>query len=108
MLSTCLKTAEIKYYEELFKNKKESTTKFWKTLGRNLQNRKTNKKNKINKIIIDGKILTDEKEIADGMNSFFCTIGENIANNVSRNNECLHSYRSYLSNKIEQTFSFSL
>lgn len=104
LLSTCIKDAEINHFKNIFENKKESSTNFWKSLGKSLQNRKSNNKNTLNKIILNNKTLDTDEDIANGMNSFFCSIGENISKTVRSNTGSINDFRRYLKDKVEQSF----
>ena len=74
LLSTCMKDAETNYYKELFSDRKQSSTHFWKSLGKCLNNKRKNNRTKIHSLMINGNKITDDKRISEEMNAFFCTI----------------------------------
>ena len=58
----------------------------------------------IQKLLLNGKELTDTHDIANGINSFFCNIGESINQNLPKVGG---HFTKYLKNKIAQTFFLS-
>ena len=100
MFSTCIKDAEIKYYQELFENKKHASLNFWKGLGKSLGTKNKPRSN-ISKLIIDGNEITDDNAMSNAMNDYFCSIGQNIANTMNSGNT---DFRQYLQNRIQNTF----
>ena len=54
-------------------------------------------------LIVDGKTLTDDKDIADGINNYFCTIGSKISSKIKSPGH----FTDYLKNKINNTFFIS-
>ena len=53
-------------------NEKQSgTTNFWKAYGVTLNPNKRKQQTKLQKLIMDGKTMTDDKDIADGINNYF-------------------------------------
>ena len=91
----------IKYYQELFQNKKQASINFWKSLGKTLQTKNKKNKNDIAKLIINGNEITDEYEISNSMNDYFCSVGQNIANGLNRSST---NFQQYLKNRISETF----
>ena len=65
---------------------------------------KGNKKLNCKKLIVDGKTLTDDKDIADGINNYFCTIGSKISSKLKSPGGHSTDYRK---NKINNTFFIS-
>ena len=104
ILSTCLKDAEVSYFRKLFENKKQSVRKFWKTLGKTINAKRNEPTKKINKLIIDGETITDDMDMANAMNSFFCSIGENISRSFQDDPNTLSQYRRYMKNKVTESF----
>ena len=68
---TLIRKAEIIYYLDAFNDKKHSIKEMWKLPGYllNTKNSKS-KRNSVNKLIIDGKTVSIDKEIANALNSF--------------------------------------
>ena len=52
-------------------------------------------------MIINGNEITDEYEISNSMNDYFCSVGQNIANGLNRSST---NFQQYLKNRISETF----
>ena len=104
ILSTCLKDAENSYYINLVNEKQSGTTNFWKAYRATLNSNKRKQQTKLQKLIVDGKTLTDDKDIADGINNYFCTIGIKISSKIKSPGG---HFTDYLKNKINKTFFIS-
>ena len=103
ILSTCLKDAENSYHINLVNEKQSGTTNFWKSYGATLNPNKRKQQTKLQKLIVDGKTLTDDKDIADGINNYFCTIGSKISSKIKSPGG---HFTDYLKNKINNTFFY--
>ena len=82
IFSTCLNDEENSYYIYLVNEKQSGTTNFWKAYGATLNPNKRKQQTILQKLIVDGKTLTDDKDIADGINNYFCTIGSKISSKI--------------------------
>ena len=73
----------------------------WKQLGYllNTKNSKS-KRSSVNKLIIDGKTVSNDKEIANALNSYFLNVGPNLANKVNHSSA---SHKDYLLNPTTDT-----
>ena len=62
----------------------------WKVIGKTLNPNRDKSPNTINRISLNGKNITDDREIAESMNDFFCSVGKNLAVKLpkSRRNFC--------------------
>ena len=78
ILRKCLKEAEVKYYEELFDNHKNSVYNIWKTLNPIINPKKGKSFTTIKKLIIDQGVVVDKQQIANSMNDHFCNIGSKL------------------------------
>ena len=78
LVQKCLKTAEVRYYNEMFDNHRNSTINLWEQTGCIINPKITKTIVSINKSIIDGKIMTDHKMLSDGMNDYFCNVGSKL------------------------------
>ena len=81
-LRSMIRKAEAEYYIESFDSKIHSMKEMWKELGNLLNSNRTNKNNSISKLIINNKELTNNKDIANALNTHFTTIGKNLADKV--------------------------
>ena len=52
-----------------------STFNLWKSLGPVINPKKVRKQTVINKLLLDGKAVTDNGDIVEIMNQYFCEIG---------------------------------
>ena len=78
IVRNALRIAETNYYNELFENTKDSTYNLWKNLGPVINPKKKRRGNYINKIIKDGKCMSDPHGIANALNEYFCNIGNEL------------------------------
>ena len=66
---------EKSYFNELFENTKDPVFNLWKTLNPIINPSKTTTRTVINKLVYEGKRITNKQEISDTMNKHFCDIG---------------------------------
>ena len=94
-----IRKAEAEYYKESFNSKIHSMKEMWKELGNLFNSNGMNKDNSISKLIINTKELTNNKDIANTLNTYFTTIGKNLADKVipQENNY----FNAYLTNPIK-------
>ena len=57
--------------------------------------------NSISKIIVDTKILYNDKDVANALNTHFTQIGKNLANKVVSQEP--HSYATYLTDPVDDS-----
>ena len=74
-----IRNAKTKYYAEKFETCNGDSKKTWKILN-TLLNRKT--KTELSHMEIDNKIVTDSKQIAEHLNSFFVNASKNLADAI--------------------------
>ena len=100
-LRTIIREAEISYYKKLFNEKENGIKQMWKTLSPIL-NKKKNKPNQksINKLIIDGKAVYNNKQIANALNEYFSSVGNTLSKQISNKNR---SYKDYLRNPLPRS-----
>ena len=79
--------------------------KTWKTIDETL-NRGNNKTNFPSEFIVDHKLRSDHKEIADNFNVFFANIGAKLSAGNNQSN-CAQSYSDYLNNPTPHRFTLS-
>ena len=65
----------------------------------NTKNSKS-KRNSVSKLIIDGKTVSNDKGIANALNSYFLNVGPNLANKVDHSSA---SHKDYLLNPSTDT-----
>ena len=101
ILTSCLKTAELDYYSAIFENSRSSTFNLWKILGPVINPKKVHKQTMINKLLLNGKAVTDNGDIAEVMNQCFCEIGSKLKSKIpSKGND----YIKYLPPAVVNSF----
>ena len=101
LYNSIIRSAEQKYYLDMFQDKKQGIRNFWKTAGLTLNPNKRKDKNRIQKLLINGEGIFDDQGIANSMNNHFCEVGQNISNKIPKTQG---HFRNYLKNKINETF----
>ena len=96
-LRTIIRQSEINYFKKMFDHKKNSIKMLWSNLGNILSPDKRHKSNSIDRLLIDGNEVKDDSEIADSLNEYFASVGQNLSNNVP---EVSGSYKDYLKNPV--------
>ena len=89
---------------KLVNEKQSGTTNFWKAYEATFNPNKRKQQTKLQKLIVDGKTLTDDKDVADGINNYFCTIGNKISSKIKSPGG---HFTDYPKNKINNTFFIS-
>ena len=70
-------------------------------LGNLLNTSKKKSNNSVSRIIIDNKILTNDKDIANALNTHFTQIGKNLASKVVSQEP--HSYATYVTDSVDDS-----
>ena len=94
-LRKCLKEAEVKYYEKLSDNHKNSVYNIWKTLNPIINPKEGKSFTTIHKLIIDQWVVVDKQQIANSMNDHVCNIGSRLK---------LEQYMDFLPQRIVNSF----
>ena len=76
----------------------------WKNLGSILNPNKSKKQQRIPKLMVNGKEITNDQDIADTMNDYFCTISPSLASKLPREDK---KFNDFMTNKIEETIFLS-
>ena len=82
-LNTSIKLAKDDYYKKKLEEAQGNSKATWKILNSILKC-KQSKKTYINKLIVNDVEITDQKEIANNLNSFFANIGESLSNDLPK------------------------
>ena len=89
-----MRQAEINYYKWIFDNKKNNIKKLWEHVGQLLTPTKQARSSKsISKLLVSGKEILGEKQIANALNDYFTNVAENLASNTPT---CTKSFKDYL------------
>ena len=99
-----MREAEAQYYTNLFDQKKNGMLKMWQVIGKTLNPNKDRSHNTINRLLIDGKNVSNDVDVAESMNNYFCTIGRNIAEKLPKTST---TYRHYLKHPQPNSFLVS-
>jgi len=75
-------------YKELFDTKTNSIKKLWENLNNVSSFKNGNKKTaiKLSKLCINNVILNDNKNICNGLNKYFSTVGQQLVDELTKNN----------------------
>ena len=99
LTSVCQK-AETEYYQNLLDDKKASVKKLWDIFGSVVNpGRRRNKKNLIDKLIIDDKVISERNEIANCFNNYFVNVGVDLAKKIKSS----ASFDKYMRNKLDNS-----
>ena len=101
ILRKCIRKSESIYYQKLFEDKKNAAINTWKALGPIINPSKSNKQTGINKIKHNGKFITDNKDISNIVNDYFCNIGKRLSEKIpNRNND----FTQFLPPRVQNSF----
>lgn len=103
VLQTCRRKAKADYYKKDFEKRKDNIKETWKGIN-NILNRKDKNSQFPTHLVVDGRIVSDDQEIAEAFNNFFINIGPALSNaiEVPQNK----SYKDYIKEKIHARFHF--
>ena len=91
---------KLKYYQDVFNNKKNSVKLLWDEFGPILGKKGAKCKNSIVKLIVNKKTLTDSSDIANAMNKHFAEIGPKLASKI----ESGINFKDYLGDSSQHSF----
>ncbi len=100
IFTSCTRKAEEEYYKDLIDKEKQNVRKLWQIFGSLINPKRAKRKTKITKLLINDRVTTDDKEMAQGLNNYFVTVGENLAKNINGPT----SFRDYLDHPNPHTF----
>ena len=79
IVEKCIRAAEDKYHQDMFDTQTNSAKDLWKNLTPFLSPHKVKKSTTINKILHDGIFLSDNTDITEAFNTYFCSIGKTLS-----------------------------
>ena len=82
ILTSCLRQAEEQYYKELLADEKQNLKTMWNIFGKVINPTKVKKENLIRQLKDNNRTITGNYEIANFLNSYFSSVGENLAKNI--------------------------
>ena len=87
----------------MFDKKKNSIKTLWSNLGHiRLPNKMHSKSNIIDRLLIDGKEVNHDSEIADSLNEYFASVGQNLSSSVPEVSGSYKDYKDYLGTQISK------
>jgi len=97
------KAAESNYYKLMFNNISNNSKKMWAQLNKMCSFKKKQKSNNISipKLLIDDNEITAPDEICDKLNKYFCSVGMNLANNLTQSK---FKYTKYMHPSLRDSF----
>ena len=101
ILNSCLKQADENFYQNIFSEKHIGITHFWKAFGETLNGKKRKTNYKLQKLMIENQVVTDENDIVNSLNNYFCSIGQKLSSQIP---STAKHFESYLRNKVHETF----
>ena len=100
MLRRCINESETAYYEKIFQDIKSLCYNIWKHLGAIINPNKKKPKCHLNKLLHDGKFITDSKHTSDSINTYSCKIGSHLQQLMPNLGT---EYNRYLPNRVNNT-----
>jgi len=95
--NSVLKKAKKYYFLRLFDNDNDSK-KMWNEINSIIKNK--NSSTTIEKIILNDVALSSQEDIAEALNNYFSTVGENLNNNFPKNN---NNYKNYMPEPLDKS-----
>lgn len=87
ILKTLVKKCEKEYYSQLLQDNKKHAKNIWNIYGEIMNKKK--KTPKVTELNTNSKTLKTDKEVADGFNKFFSSIGHTMAKQCSDQSNCI-------------------
>ena len=102
-----IRNSKKEYYSKLFENYKNDIKSTWRLINKILRPNSKNKRKSIKKIIHNNYTYTENKDIANVFNEFFCNIGRKTSSNYGISEEHNNDHLKYLAdNNYMNSFSF--
>ena len=95
LVTSKLRKAKKEYFNAFFQENQNNIKETWKGI-RNLINVSKKSTNSINKLVDNGKEVTNPIEMADIMNNFYVNIGKNVEKKIPKANK---TFLHYLTNR---------
>lgn len=98
MLTNIIKTAKENYFKSTLKENSSNAKNTWGIINEIL---KRKDRSKCTAFKVQGESITDDQEIANAFNDYFCSIAENL---TQENNEPLTQFKNYLPPPVPYSF----
>ena len=92
-LQRLLRNAEREHYDKLFKQNIGNTKKSWEIIKEVINKKRDSKQN--SKFKVNGNVTQNEKDIAEGFNSYFVNVGYNLCKSIPI---CNRSFSDFMPN----------
>ena len=102
IVTRTIRNAKSTYYKNKLEQYSGNCKKTWNVINSILHRQKNERLS--NEFLVNNKIITNPKEIANRFNDFFVNIGHSLANRIDNSNV---DFRSYLNNRSEVLFTAS-
>ena len=80
-----IRTSKKEYYAKLFENYKNDTKSTWRAINKILNPTKSKKPVSIKKLLYKNETLTNNLDITNAFNDFFCNVGKEISESLHQN-----------------------
>ena len=80
------------YYQEIINSEKQNLKKLWDIFGKVINAKKMRDRHKIRELKSGNKSITNDKDIANSLNNFFCGIGQELATKHNNDYELFKKY----------------
>ena len=93
LLKLLLRTSRKNYFSNRFEHFRNDVSNTWKLINSTVRPRKKKNSSKPEKIIYNDTTISDKVQIADALNSHFCTVGQKLRDALPNQ---AHNFRNYL------------
>ena len=93
-----------RHYQKYFEENKKNSRALWQGIHDIVYSKKSKKNNTPSSLLIDGKTITNPKDIAESFNNFFTCIGAKLQSNIPSTRR---HYFDYLKHPNPETFFIS-
>ena len=99
-----LRVTRKRHYQKYFEENKKSSRALWQGIHDIVYSKKSKKNNTASSLLIDGKTITNSKDMAESFNNFFTSIRVKLQSNISFTRR---HYFDYLKHPNPKTFFIS-
>jgi len=76
--------ARVSYYEEQFSTHTNTMKQLWLNINKLFTFKKQRSQNPITRLVIDNSIVTDVKDICNGLNTYYCNLGDRLVQQLDK------------------------
>ena len=89
-----------KYYQNIINGEKQNIKKLWDLFAHVLNAKRNKEKRNIRELKVNNKSITNDKDIANALNEYFCNVGKNLA---SKHDDNYDNFKKYLGTPVQDT-----